>query len=387
MDGNSLMIQDLELGSYVSLYFHLPFCSKKCPYCHFYVIKTKKQSQSAFFDSLKKEWEIKLAYLEKKTIYSIYFGGGTPSQVSLDLIEDFLSLIFSSNLNFDPNIEITFEANPEDLSYEYLGSLRQLKINRLSIGVQSFNDEMLKTLERQHHSKKAQAAILNAFKIGFENISIDLMYDLPSQTEKDWCETLAITKQLPITHLSLYNLTIEPQTVFYKKRKLLEPSLPSESKSLHLLNLALISLEEMGLSRYEISAFCKKGFHSKHNVGYWLGREFHGYGPAAFSYFEKKRFKNISDVNKYSTLISKNQIPIDFEEKLEEEAHLRELLVIRLRLKEGIEINKHIHFLPLSVKNEIESLSQKGLLKEEKNRLFLTEKGFLFYDSVAEALI
>lgn len=380
------MIQDNELGSFLSLYFHLPFCSKKCPYCHFYVTKTKQKTQADYFTALKQEWHRKLPLLKNRIIYSIYFGGGTPSQVKIEHLVDFLNTIFSSKIEMHPNIEISFEANPEDLSYEYLKELKQTPINRLSIGVQALDDASLKILDRQHDAKRAIESIETAYNLGFENISIDLMYDLPSQTKQSWNETLRKAKNLPITHLSLYNLTIEPQTVFYKKRKEITPTLPSEPLSVYFLKKGIETFTSMGLKRYEISAFAKEGFQSKHNTGYWVGREFLGYGCAAFSYFEKKRFKNISDISKYISHQKDGLSSIDFEEQLEKEAAVRELLAIRIRLKEGANLSA---FANLSNKllEDIEQLKEKGLLSQKENILKLTPKGILFYDTVASALI
>lgn len=380
------MIQDSELGSFLSLYFHLPFCSKKCPYCHFYVIKTQPKTQAEYFTALKQEWLNKLPLLKGRIIRSIYFGGGTPSQVKIEYLEDFLSLLFASCVQMHPEIEISFEANPEDLSLEYLRQLKNTPINRLSIGVQSLEDASLKILDRQHDSKQAMEAVMTAYNVGFENISIDLMYDLPQQTKQSWIETLAKTQKLPLSHLSLYNLTIEPQTVFYKKRKEITPTLPDEPLSVYFLNKALETFESMGLSRYEISAFAKQGLHSRHNTGYWLAREFLGYGCAAFSFFEKKRFKNICDINKYTKALNAGLCAKDFEELLEEEPALRELLAIRLRLKEGAKLSLFPH-LPSSLKQEIQQLKHEGLLQENQGVLKLSTKGMLFYDSVAAALI
>lgn len=379
-------IQASEFDSFISLYFHIPFCSKKCPYCHFYVTVSKKEAQKRYIDALIEEWHQKISLLKGRVIYSLYFGGGTPSQMNPELFIPLFEIIFNSSLLFHKDVEITFEANPEDLSTSYLKALKQLPINRLSIGVQSLHDETLKVLDRQHDAKKAFNAIHHAYELGFSNISIDLMYDLPHQTIASWNYTLKALKKLPISHLSLYNLTIEPHTVFYKKKKLLEPFIPDESKSLHLLNTAVETFEEIGLMRYEISAFAKPEMHSKHNTGYWLGREFLGYGPSAFSYFQKKRFRNICDLNKYISHIHEGKTASDFEEQLEEEASMRELLAIRLRLKEGVNLSSFPSFSKELLK-EISQLKNQGFLKQEENKLSLTPKGFLFYDTVAATLV
>ncbi len=383
MHGN---LQKSEHPSFVSLYFHVPFCSKKCPYCHFYVTTGKQEAHTLYIESLIQEWRQKLPLLKGRVIYSIYFGGGTPSQLSPSLYLPLFEELLNSGLTFHPDVEITFEANPEDLSPNYLTLLKTLPINRLSMGVQSFDDPTLLLLNRQHNAQKAIEAVINADALGFSNISIDLMYDLPHQTLSSWEYTLNSLKPLPISHLSLYNLTIEPHTLFYKKRHSLEPFIPDDTKSLHLLTTAIETLEELGLTRYEISAFGKPGKHSKHNTGYWLGRDFLGYGPSAFSYFDKKRFRNICHLNEYTKRMRDNRPAIDFEEQLEEEASLRELLVVRLRLKEGLYLPSFPSF-PQTLQTEISSLEHEGYLAHSHDHLSLTSKGFLFYDTVAEALI
>lgn len=327
-----------------------------------------------------------LPLFSSKRIISLYFGGGTPSQVDPSHIEDFFDFMDSLKLNYAPDVEISFEANPEDLNKEYLERLKNLPINRLSIGVQSLHDESLKILDRQHDSKKAMASIENAFQSGFKNISIDLMYDLPGQTLTSWKQTLSLVKLLPITHLSLYNLTIEPQTVFFKKRKELTPLIPPDHLSLQLLETARETFEQLGLSRYEISAFAKEGYYSKHNTGYWLGREFLGFGPAAFSFLNGKRFKNISSLPGYIQKTDQKISTVDFEETLSPEASLRERLAIRLRLLEGACLTD-FPCLDNDLLEEFDKLCSEGFVTMTPSTLTLTKKGTLFYDTVASCII
>ncbi|MBM3192196.1 MAG: radical SAM family heme chaperone HemW, partial [Chlamydiae bacterium] len=361
-------------------------CSKKCPYCHFYVLTSKETAHGDYIEVLLQEWRQKLPLLQGKVVYSIYFGGGTPSQVSPWVLEKLFKEIFASSLTFHPSLEVTFEANPEDLTASYLQHLKSLPINRLSIGVQSLHDETLKILERQHDAARATQSLEMAFHLGFSNISIDLMYDLPHQTPSSWEYTLNALEGLPITHLSLYNLTIEPHTSFYKRKKKLEPFLPDEDKSLYLLQQALEAFASLGLERYEVSAFAKEGFYSRHNVGYWLGREFHGYGPSAFSYYQGRRFRSVEHLHKYSQAIRLGLSAKDFEEKLEEEASLRELLAIRLRLLEGVNL-KAFPLFSQDLSQTLINLKKDKFLKEEDGKLFLSSKGLLFYDSVATEII
>ena len=208
------------------------------------------------------------------------------------------------------------------------------------------------------------------------------MYELPQQTLTSWKNTLSQLEALPITHLSLYNLTIEPQTVFYKKRSELTPMLPSSEESLQMLNLAVDSLDKIGLKRYEISAFAKDGFIARHNTGYWLGRPFLGFGPSAFSFFDGKRYRNFCDLKKYSTALSLGSSPIDFTEQLTPLASLHERLAVKLRMLEGIDRKE------FPVGDALyQKLQDKGWIHLDQKKARLTEQGLLFYDSVAEEII
>jgi oxygen-independent coproporphyrinogen-3 oxidase len=358
----------------ISLYFHIPFCTKKCPYCHFYVIPNRLPTHKILADSLALEWERQLPLLQNKPITSIYFGGGTPS-----LFDGVGALL--EKIPHTPDCEITIEANPEDSSPALFARLKSIGINRLSLGVQSLDDRSLQTLERIHTAEKAKQAIFDAHKAGFNNISIDLMYDLPGQTEESWRYTLDQLPDLPIQHLSLYNLTIEPHTAFHKR----QVQTPGGELSLRFLTTALEKLEKRGLKRYEISAFAIPGYESRHNLGYWTARPFLGFGPSAFSYWEGERFRNVADIHKYARLLKENQSPVDFREALPYPANVNELLAVRIRLVEGVNLADFV--LPPETTAAITKLKEQGLLKQEGTRLQLTERGQLFYDTVATEII
>lgn len=355
-----------------SLYFHFPFCTRKCPYCHFYVIPDR--DHGPFLKALKKEWEMRLPQIEGKEVVSIYFGGGTPS-LCPEGIEMILKEVEAP--------EITVETNSEDVTPELMKRLADIGVNRLSIGVQSLNNTLLKHLGRTHTAQKAIDAVHHARAAGIENITIDLMYELPYQTFETWKETVDQASTLPITHLSFYNLTFEPHTIFMKKEKELRPHLPSEDDAAQMLSYACQKFEEMGLYRYEISAFARNGKLSVHNTGYWTGRPFIGYGPSAFSFWEGKRFRNICHMNKYIKRIEERSFPIDFEEKLSPLRSLHEQLAIGLRLRAGITLPS----IPTSTLALLESLQEEGWLTLADGHAKLTEKGFLFYDTVAEKII
>ncbi len=285
-------------------------------------------------------------------------------------------------INPPPGTEITLEANPEDVTLEAMQAFAEAGINRVSLGVQSLDDALLKTLGRHHTAEAARKAIQTTAEAGIQNITIDLMYEIPSQTLSSWQQTLDQLSSLPITHLSLYNLTIEPQTVFYKKRAALTPLLPSSDESLKMLETAVQTLEAIGLHRYEISAFAHPGFESRHNTGYWTGRPFLGFGPSAFSYFEGERYRNICDLKKYATALKNGSSPIDFRELLSPTASLHERLAVQLRLLTGVDL-RDFPVDPALLQN----LVSKGWLEIDDHRARLSPQGLLFYDSVAEEII
>ncbi|HEY4254982.1 MAG TPA: radical SAM family heme chaperone HemW [Chlamydiales bacterium] len=361
----------------VSLYFHIPFCTKKCPYCHFYVIPNEKRFHALLLEGMKLEWELQKEKLRNKQIVSIYFGGGTPSLFGAQAIGEVLS--WCRELSLSPDCEITLEANPEEATREQFLAFKAAGINRVSLGVQSLDDRALDTLGRTHSAEKAKQAICAAHAAGIENISIDLMYDLPDQTESSWRYTLDQLQNLPFTHLSLYNLTIEPHTAF-SKRKL---KLPAPESSLHFLHMALEKFATLGLERYEISAFSKPGFRSRHNLGYWHFRPFLGFGPSAFSYWESARFQNIPNLQRYLRALQEGKSPVHFHEKLDRDAQRKERLAVGLRCTEGCDAEG----IPEETRAALESLCKQGLVAKEGTRARLTKKGMLFYDTVAAALI
>ena len=328
------------------------------------------------------EWDRQVCKLANLEIASIYFGGGTPSLFAPKGIEHLLKMVFNSGLKLSHSIEITIEANPEEVNSPFFSQIASLGINRLSLGVQSLDNRSLQTLERKHSAEKAISAIKQAKEAGIENISIDLMYDIPDQTLASWNYSLNQLSDLPITHLSLYNLTIEPHTVFYKKRNSL--SLPPPEQSLQFLKLAISELEKIGLHRYEISAFAKQGFESQHNLGYWTGRPFLGFGPSACSYWDGMRFKNIPNLQRYVNKLQNNESWVEYCEKLPFPENEKELFVIALRLIKG-------SFLKKELKNilapTLQKLEKEHLISIHNDIVQLTEKGLLFHDFVASELI
>ncbi len=373
----------------VSLYFHIPFCCKKCPYCHFFVVPSNSDLKAQLIPALIKEWQLRLPQLEGKRVVSIYFGGGTPTQLAPSDYQGLIEAIRNS-VEMSSDCEITLEANPEDVSLDLMRAFCALGINRVSLGVQSLVDDDLIMLGRTHNADKARRAIDATFQAGITNISIDLMFELPKQTMNSWQQTLKNLALLPITHLSLYNLTFEPHTVFFKHRAELIPQLPPDAERLKMLQIAVDSLESIGLQRYEISAFARPGLQSRHNTGYWTARPFFGFGPSAFSYWEGQRFSNVAHLKKYLTEIEHNQLPVDFKESLPYPHNLQELLAVQLRLVEGVSITEFTvrHGpLPECMEKSLQKLCEQGWIAKEGDGVKLTTAGQLFYDSAAVELI
>ncbi|MCH1429149.1 MAG: radical SAM family heme chaperone HemW [Chlamydiales bacterium] len=389
-NSSTLISIDQEAEGNFSLYFHFPFCNKKCPYCHFYVLKDKSDEHRALFEAYKQELLLYKDSFGKQKLVSIYFGGGTPSLADPSLFQELLNYIYSLFEYKDEGLEITLEVNPESLNFNQALRWKEIGVNRCSIGVQSFDDQMLQLLGREHNSRQSVQAILDLNKAGIDNLSIDLMYELPKLTLKCWEETLKQAISLPITHLSLYNLTFEPKTVFKRQQKKLNPLLPSEEDNIKMYQMLKEYLASVSIFSYEISAFCKQGYYSRHNTGYWLARPFLGVGPSAFSYLHKERFQNTSHLQNYLKFLNSSKAPVDFREKLTTDHARRELFLIELRLKQGLclkSFEKRHGSMELSFINKLEYFIRQGLIHFVSGSYMLSEKGILLYDSIASELI
>ncbi len=374
----------------ISLYFHIPFCTKKCPYCHFFVLPKQDALIEQYMEALEREFQQVLPKLQGHPITSVYFGGGTPALVGPGKIARILSWV-ESKLELQANAEITLEANPENVTQPLMEAFRTAGINRVSLGLQSLDDGILQGLGRTHSAVDAIQAVHDTHNAGIENISVDLMYDVPKQGVKDWRHSLGQVAELPITHLSLYNLVIEPQSVFFKQQKQVQGQMPDDELSLELWQMALEKLAGMGLQQYEISAFCKPGYQAEHNTGYWKGRPFWGFGPSAFSYWEGRRFRNVANHGKYCRAMKEGRSAVDFEEKLEPEAAWRELFSVGIRLVEGVDMSSFEQRFgpqPAGLEEGLTKLQNLELVEGSAGyRWRLTDRGRLFYDTVALELI
>lgn len=374
----------------VSLYFHIPFCTKKCHYCHFYVLPDKENPKDQLLEGFARELDLWGERLAGKQLVSIYFGGGTPALFGAERISKLLNKI-QSVLPFDPqSIEITLEANPDNITLPLMQSYALAGVNRVSIGIQTLDNTLLTTLGRTHNAQSAINAVHLTSLAGISNISIDLMYDIPGQTMLSWQNTLNQVHNLPASHLSLYNLTIEPHTVFFKYRKTLLKQLPDAESSTEMYLGAVETFKTCGFSQYEISAFARRDNYSRHNVGYWTGRPFLGFGPSAFSYWEGRRFRNIAHLNHYSRMLREGIAPVDFEEELPLVQQRRELLAIGLRLIDGVDLalfEQHFGPLDADTHNTLDQLFREDFITRIHDRIALSPRGILFYDTVATEII
>lgn len=366
------------------IYIHIPFCKKKCHYCNFFSLATTR-FRPEFLESLLLEIEQRKNYLPSPEIDSIYFGGGTPSLYSADDLNrvfEKLEEVFQVN----SSAEITLEANPDDLSAEYLKSLKSTSINRLSIGVQSFFDEELKSVNRVHSGKEAIESVRLAQDHGFDNLSLDLIYGIPASTITSWEDNLKILEDLKPMHLSAYSLTQEPKTaydVLVKKGKL---QAPNDEKAIQQYEMLQDFLPQIGMEQYEISNYARDGKYAQHNTSYWQGIPYLGLGPSAHSYNGKSRRWNKAHLTDYIKSSENGGISFD-EEKLSLSNQWNEWVMTGLRTKWGVKLDASPKEFPKEW-YELFRLKAQGMIQQEwlleQNGVFmLTKKGKFFADGIA----
>ena len=374
------------------IYIHIPFCNSKCAYCGFYSIASQKQ-KTAFLEALHTEIKLRTDYLKGEEIGTVYFGGGTPSILSVEEIKGILESVFRHyKVNLDA--EITLEANPDTLSLEYLQGLRKLGINRLSIGIQSFFDDDLKYLSRRHDANHAKQCIGWAKQAGFENLTLDLIYGLPTATAEKWNQNLDLFFETQAQHLSAYALTVEPNTILAKQIATGKLQPMAEDDAVRDYEILCQRAKENGFLHYEISNFAKPGFRSKHNCSYWNRTPYAGFGPSAHSFDGVSRQWNVSNLTQYiveTRFIASHDSPNLFEKEiLSPEERYNEYVMTSLRTMWGCDL-KYMEremgkrFSDFCLKQAQKPLSQ-GLLTQTNEFLYLTDAQMLFADGVAEAL-
>jgi len=365
------------------IYFHIPFCKVRCNYCDFYK-STNLSFVKQYVQAVKEEMLLRWEYLKDKNIGTIYFGGGTPSLLSCFEIEELLMAV-SSTFSVQPKAEKTLEANPDDLSVEFLKSIKEIGINRLSIGIQSFSDADLKLMGRRHSSVQAIEAINRAKNVGFNNISVDLIYGIPGMSFQQWQTNLKTVFDLGVQHLSAYHLTYHENTTFWNKLRKGFIQEVEEEQSLQQLEELIKCSEENGFIQYEISNFALEGFFSKHNSSYWNQTEYLGLGPSAHSYNGKTRYWNVSDIGQYLNALGRGKI-LGEEEFLTKNDRFNDYIITRLRTVWGIDTHYILKEFGNEFRSHVEKMTMKYIplekVKKVKNRVMITKNGIFISDQI-----
>ncbi len=368
------------------IYLHIPFCKKACFYCDFHFSVSMK-SKNDIIMALHKELVVRRDFIKKESIETIYFGGGTPSILTSEEIK---GLVHSIRKEYDvaDDVEITLEANPDDLSYSYLKELFSVGVNRLSVGIQSFDDEHLKWMNRSHTNEQSEQCIKDAALVGFRDITIDLIYGLPQLSSDQWLRTVKKALDLPINHLSAYSLTLEQQTPYDKLVRQKKYKEPDNDLAAEHFRILVEKANDLGWEHYEVSNFCKFGNYSKHNTSYWQNKRYLGIGPSAHSFDGENRSWNVSSNAKYLEKIARN-VPTFSLEKLKTTNKVNEYLLTGLRTKWGVDLvwlSSYGYDLNLDYKDKLTEWASKGWIIMDNASLKLTTKGFLFADFIASEL-
>lgn len=384
------------------IYLHIPFCKSKCAYCNFFSLVTEKKMDD-YVSALKKEIINRKSYLGDDVVKTIYFGGGTPSLLPIKYVEEILELLHE-NYNIISNPEVTLEINPDTIDKDKMMSLKRLGVNRMSVGIQSFNDDDLRYLGRRHDSRHALQVLDDLSGVGFDRITLDLIYGMPTLTEEKWNHNLDIFFSTGISHLSAYALTVEPKTILGQKIEKEELQEVSEEDTIRHYNILVERTKENGFEHYEISNFAKEGCRSQHNSIYWQDVKYLGLGPSAHSYDGDSRQWNVSNLTKYIQFVNAD-IDTDTDadtdtdtdmgryyerEILSKEDKYNEYVMTSLRTSWGCNVGKierdygksYAHNFLKNIKKYLDS----GIMLMKDNSFILTDEGMLFADGIAADL-
>jgi oxygen-independent coproporphyrinogen-3 oxidase len=377
-----------------SIYIHIPFCEHKCIYCDFYSIapsRSKDEHRSLldnFLVALEKEIILRADIpCFKEPIETIFFGGGTPSLLRPSEIERLLNLI-ASRFTVQSNVEITLETNPGTVDKERLGSFKSAGINRISLGIQSFNDDELKFLTRIHTASEAKKCISDTFAVGIKNISFDLIFSLPGQTMDTWISNLKQAVEFEPTHISSYSLILEPQTPLFEMVKSGQVVPLEEELTAEMYEFTIEFLASHGYKQYEISNFAKESFKCRHNINYWNHTGYLGFGPSAHSFWQNERWWNVSDIGTYIRKISEHTFPLSGGEHLTNAQLIEEAIFLGLR-SEGIDLENYrqrfMRDLLAEYKSTVTDLIKQGYASSDNGRFSLTAKGYVICDEICQS--
>ena len=374
------------------LYLHVPFCSSKCSYCAFYSV-TNNQLKQDYIEAVCKELYLRKHFFQDihlknnqfdPVVNTVYFGGGTPSCLGESDFEKIFNTIYDCfGSSFE---EVTIECNPDDITLSYAKTLKKYA-NRISLGIQTFNNDQLKLINRRHNAEEAIKAVNIIKEVGISNISIDLIFGFPKETLADWLFDINQAIKLDVQHVSAYSLMFEEGTKLYHLLQKEEIEQISEELSVEMYDVLIDKLSEAGLAQYEISNFAKPGFESRHNSSYWNETPYLGVGPSAHSYNLSTRSWNVSNVSQYVKSISKGILPLE-EEQIDEITRYNDLITTALRTKEGIQLNTlEEDYVQYLLEQSSDFIKEGTMIKTSDNRLALTRKGYYISDAIMAELI
>lgn len=372
-------------------YFHIPFCSQICHYCDFNKVFFKAQPVGEYLRAMEQEMKNTIDAFPTDNLKTIFVGGGTPTVLEMPQLDYFLNCIHKVFPFESKHVEFTFEANPNELTKEKLRLLKEAGVNRISFGVQTFDDSLLQKIGRTHRKSDVLETVEMAKEVGFSNISIDLMYGLPGQMLEQLQRTLEIAFSLDVQHFSAYSLIIEPKTVFYNLARKNQLQLPAQEEEAEMYGFIMEKMKLHGYEQYEISNYAKPGFSSQHNLTYWNNEEYYGIGAGAHSYVEGQRKVNAGPLKKYIQLIEQTGFPykeihtVTSEEKMEEE------MFLGLRKTAGVNKSDFYKKYHRSIDDvfgkEIRRLKDRGLVEETTSHLRLTHTGKFLGNEVFQAFL
>ena len=378
----------MQLG----LYVHFPFCTNACSYCDFYKEKYEQNIEKEFFHALRIETELAAddPVIQNAEIVTIFIGGGTPSLVNPDLFADWLSLLKRYFIVGD-NIEFTIECNPESITLEQIQVMRELGVNRPVFGIQSFNTELLRLLDRKHNPFHSQRAIYYANALGFRNFGVDMIFGLPGQTSKMLSKDLDQLLDLVPPHISFYQLTVEEGTPLARKVAQGKVRIPDQELLLAMYRGGVEQMSEYGYHRYEVSSFAQPGYECKHNLRYWEGGDFLGLGPSAHSFIQNQRFANCANVYEYISSLQSGKLPRCIDKSGNEE-RMTEAIMLGLRMSQGISRSAFAKRFGVSLEEKLDReqfkiLVESGHLIPDKGNLRLSDEGIYLADEITRRLI
>ncbi|MHC5436486.1 radical SAM family heme chaperone HemW [Listeria seeligeri] len=384
------MINEENSHNTSAVYIHIPFCEHICYYCDFNKVFLEGQPVDEYVDLLIKEMQITAANKQMEPIDTVFVGGGTPTTLNEAQIAKLCTAI-QEIFPMKEEVEFSFEANPGDLSVAKVQTMKDYGVNRISMGVQSFNNDLLKKIGRIHTLKDVYQSVENMRTVGFENVSIDLIFSLPGQTEADFQDTLNQALALDLPHYSAYSLIIEPKTIFYNLMQKGKLFLPGQDAEANMYDLLLVEMEKHGRKQYEISNFAKEGFESKHNITYWSNEHYYGFGAGAHGYIGNTRYSNFGPIKKYMEPLQENKLPVFQQKELTLKEKMEEEMFLGLRKVSGVSKarfqRKFGQDLDATFQNAIQKTMAKGWLENNEENVALTRNGRFLGNNVFQEFL